>query len=253
MYTGTLLFRPCGSKGGRGLTGRGGGVGFRRLSVAGRQSLRRGVDALTHLRTHTHFCMIERDDRLGRQLRFIAEVDALKRVLRQTLVGDASRRENSAEHSWHLALMASLLAEWAPEGVDVARAMRIALVHDLVEIDAGDAFCYDADANVGKEERERRAAERVFGLLPADQGEELRGLWEEFEAGRTPEARYANALDRLQPLLQNLYTDGGTWRMHGVERERVRARMEPIRGAMPEVWPFVEWMLEHSAAKGWVS
>jgi putative hydrolase of HD superfamily len=196
--------------------------------------------------------MIERDDRLGRQLRFIVEIDRLKRVLRQTLIADASRRENSAEHSWHLALMAGVLEEWAPEGVDLPRTVRMLLVHDLVEIDAGDTFCYDAGANLDKAERERLAAERVFGLLPADQAVELRTLWEEFEAVQTRESRFANALDRLQPLLQNLYTEGGTWRMHGVERERVRARMEPIRDAMPEVWPFVEWALQRSAEEGWV-
>lgn len=196
--------------------------------------------------------MIERTDRLGEQLRFIVEIDALKRVLRQTRVQAEERRENSAEHSWHLALMAVVLGEHGPAGVEVGRVVRMALVHDLVEIDAGDAFCYDATANLGKEDRERAAARRIFGMLPAEQGAELLGLWEEFEAMETPESRYANALDRLQPLLQNLYTEGGTWRAHGVARERVEARMEPIRVAMPEVWPFVEWALERAAGEGWV-
>lgn len=191
-------------------------------------------------------------ERLQRQLLFIIEVDRLKRVLRQTLIADASRQENSAEHSWHLALMAELLGEYAPAGVDVARAMRMALVHDLVEIDAGDTFCYDPGANLDKEEREVRAAERVFGLLPAEQGAELRALWDEFEEGATPEARYAIALDRLQPLLQNLHTDGGTWKKHGVERERVLARMEPIRDALPDLWPFVETKLQEAHDAGWV-
>lgn len=191
-------------------------------------------------------------ERLERQIRFIVELDALKRVLRQTLVADGSRRENSAEHSWHLALMAVLLAEYAPEGVRVDRAVKMVLVHDVVEIDAGDAFCYDASANLGKEEREQLAAERLFGLLPAEQAEELRGLWQEFEDASTPEARYAHALDRLQPLLQNRQTDGGTWRMHGVARDRVRARMQPIQDAMPDVWPFVERVLADAVERGWV-
>jgi putative hydrolase of HD superfamily len=192
-------------------------------------------------------------DRLSRQLRFIVEIDRLKRVLRQTLIADASRRENSAEHSWHLALMAVLLEEHAPPGVDLPRTVRMVLAHDLVEIDAGDAFCYDADANLGKEERERLAAERLFRLLPEDQAAEVRALWDEFEGGTTPEARYAHALDRLQPLLQNLQTDGGTWRVHGVRHEQVLRRMEPIRDAMPEVWPFVEEALADAASRGWVS
>ena len=192
------------------------------------------------------------DDRLDRQLAFILEIDKLKLVLRQTLLTDESRRENSAEHSWHLALMAGLLAEYAPSGTDVGRVVRMALVHDLVEIDAGDAFCYDPVAVQGKAEREVACAERLFGMLPEEQAEELRGLWDEFEAGTSPEARFANALDRLQPLLQNLNTRGGTWRMHGVRREQVRKRMEPIREGMPQLWPVVEQAVERAVAEGWV-
>ncbi|MBW3629100.1 MAG: HD domain-containing protein [Gemmatimonadetes bacterium] len=192
------------------------------------------------------------DDRLEQQLAFIIEIDKLKRVLRQTLLADESRQENSAEHSWHLALMAGLLAEYAPAGTDVGRAVRMVLVHDLVEIDAGDAFCYDPVAVQGKAEREEACADRLFGILPEDQSAELRELWDEFEAGTTPEARFANALDRLQPLLQNLNTRGGTWRMHGVPREQVLKRMQPIREAMPELWPAVERALERAAGEGWL-
>jgi len=192
------------------------------------------------------------EERLERQLAFMVEIDRLKRILRQTLIGDGSRRENSAEHSWHLAVAALLLAEHAPAGVDLARTVRMALVHDLVEIDAGDTFCYDPNANLDKEERERLCADRIFGILPSDQGAELRELWEEFERGETPEARYANALDRLQPLLQNLHTDGGTWRMHGVRREQVLQRMQPIHDAIPALWPMVERALQRAAERGWV-
>jgi putative hydrolases of HD superfamily len=192
------------------------------------------------------------EDRLERQLAFIVEIDKLKRVLRQTLLADESRQENSAEHSWHLALMAGLLAEYAPAGTDVARVVRMVLVHDLVEIDAGDAFCYDPVAVMGKVEREEACADRLFGMLPPEQGAELRELWDDFEAGTTPEARFANSLDRLQPLLQNLNTRGGTWRMHGVRREQVVKRMEPIRDAMPQLWPLVESALERATAEGWV-
>lgn len=191
--------------------------------------------------------------RLAQQLGFIAELDKLKRVLRQTRVMDESRQENTAEHSWHMALMAVLLAEYAPEPLDVLRSVKIALVHDVVEIDAGDTFCYDATANLDKEERERRAAERLFGLLPPDQGAELRELWDEFEARETPEARFAAALDRLQGLLQNYHTQGGTWRTHGVRPEQILRRMAPIQEGAPELWPFVLRVLDEVIAAGYVT
>lgn len=191
-------------------------------------------------------------DRIERQLQFIVEIDRLKRVLRRTLVADSSRQENSAEHSWHLAVMAGLLHEHAPEGVDLARSVRMVLVHDLVEIDEGDTFAYDDAALVGKADRERLCAERVFGMLPADQSAELRALWDEFEEGRTAEARYANALDRLQPLLQNLETEGGTWRLYGVRVPQVRARMAPVLDALPALWPIVERGIERGIREGWL-
>ena len=194
--------------------------------------------------------MSERNDRLAQQLRFVVEIDRLKTVLRQTLLTDASRQENSAEHSWHLALMAALLAEHAGSEVDVARTMKMVLVHDLVEIDAGDAFCYDAAANEGKEERERRAAERIFGLLPAEQAAELHALWTEFEAGESADARFAVALDRLQPLLQNLHSGGGSWRAHGIARAQVLGRMDPIRAGAPALWPTVLAVVEEAVAAG---
>ena len=191
-------------------------------------------------------------DRLERQLAFLVEADRLKNVLRQTTLCDASRRENSAEHSWHLALMAAVLAEHAEPGTDAARAMRMLVVHDLVEIDAGDTFAYDATANVGREDREQRAAERIFGMLPPGQAMELRALWDEFEARETPEARFAVALDRLQPLLANHRSKGGSWLAHGVTRSQVFRRMEPIRAALPGVWPTVESIVASSCAAGWI-
>ena len=189
--------------------------------------------------------------RLHRQFGFLAEIDRLKTVLRRTAVVDRSRLENSAEHSWHVSVMAMVLAEHAPKGTDIARAVRILLVHDLVEIDAGDTFAYDTAAHADKVERETAAADRLFGLLDADQGTALRALWDEFEEGRTPEARFANALDRFAGLLQNWAGgDGGTWRQHGVSRDAVLARMEPIREGAPTLWPLVERVVDDAAARG---
>lgn len=191
--------------------------------------------------------------RLEQQISFILEIDKLKTVLRQTLLCDRSRRENSAEHSWHLAVMAVLMAEYAPGPVDVARVVKMVLVHDVVEVDAGDTFAYDPSGNIGKEERERKAAERIFGLLPAEQGKELKALWEEFEARETTEAKFANALDRLQPLLHNSRTEGGTWKIHNVNRKQVMWRMDPVREGMPEVWPLVLKIVEDACGCGWIA
>jgi putative hydrolase of HD superfamily len=193
---------------------------------------------------------ISANSRTQQQLAFLIEVDRLKGILRQTLLCDASRAENSAEHSWHLALMAVVLAEHAAEPVDVPRVISMLLVHDIVEIDAGDTFAYDTGANADRADRERRAADRIFGLLPGEQGQRLRTLWEEFERQDSPEARAANALDRLQPLLLNHHTSGGSWRTHGVRRAQVLRRMEPIRSALPALWPTVEEIVNHNCSAG---
>ena len=190
--------------------------------------------------------------RLDRQLSFINEIDKLKTVIRQTLLIDMSRRENTAEHSWHLAVMATLLTEYAKEPVDALHAIKMLLVHDIVEIDAGDTFAYDTAGYADKDEREQKAATRIFGLLPAEQGGELRALWEEFEARQTAESKYANALDRLQPLLHNYRTEGGTWRIHNVTKDKVLKRMEPIKIGMPEIYPMVEKIIEEACAAGWI-
>jgi putative hydrolase of HD superfamily len=193
------------------------------------------------------------DPRLDRQLRFLLEIDRLKGILRQTRVLDAARPENSAEHSWHLALCAVVLAEHAPAGTDLGRVLRMVLVHDVVEIDAGDAFCYDPAANVGKEEREQLAAERIFGLLPDDQAAGLHALWMEFEAGETADARFAVALDRLQPLLLNFQHQGGSWRANAITHDRVLVRMAPIREGAPDLWPFVVRLLDEAVARGYLA
>jgi putative hydrolase of HD superfamily len=179
------------------------------------------------------------DARLRSQLEFIAELDKLKLILRRISVIGGSRLENSAEHSWHLGVMVPLLAEYAAEEVDVTRVMKMLLFHDVVEIDAGDTFCFDEEANLDKEEREIRAADRLFGLLPEDQAAELRRAWDEFEAGETAEARFANALDRFQGLMMNHGNKGGTWLEYGITREQILKRMDPIREGAPALWPFV--------------
>jgi len=191
-------------------------------------------------------------NRLDQQLSFVLEIDKLKTILRQTLLTDSSRRENSAEHSWHLAIMSFLLTEYATAPVDILRVVKMLLVHDLIEIDAGDTFAYDVAGNADRAEREQRCAERIFGMLPEEQRRELRALWEEFDAFKTPESKYANALDRLQPLLHNARTEGGTWRIHSVARDQVYRRMEPIRTAMPELWPGVTRIIEDACARGWI-
>lgn len=191
-------------------------------------------------------------DALARRLRFALEADRLKGVLRRTRLVDGSRQENSAEHSWHIALLAALLADTAPPEVDGARVVRMLLLHDLVEVDAGDTFCYDASANLGREAREQAAAARIFGLLPAEQAGELRGLWEEFEAGASADARFAAALDRFQPLLLNYHGGGGSWLEHGVTRAQVLRRMDPIRTGAPALWPVVLDVVERSCAAGWI-
>lgn len=190
-------------------------------------------------------------NRLTRQLAFIRELDKLKSVLRRTSLIDRSRLENSAEHSWHLAAMALTLAEYAPPDADLPRVIEMLLVHDVVEIDAGDTFAFDVAANVGKLDRETLAAARLFGLLPDDVGVRLRALWDEFEQGRTSTARFANALDRLQGLLMNdAPGDGGTWRIHGVTSTQVLARMAPIQVGAPALWPVVLDAVERAVGSG---
>ena len=189
------------------------------------------------------------EPRIQSQLAFLAELDKLKQVLRRTSLIGESRLENSAEHSWHLGVMAPVLVEYAPDGIDLRRAMTMLLVHDVVEIDAGDTFAYDAAAHADKAEREQLAAERLFGLLPPDQAAGLRELWDEFEEGETAESRFANALDRFQGLLLNVHNRGGTWKSYGISREQILERMDPIRVGAPGLWPHAVRMVDD--VMGW--
>ena len=190
--------------------------------------------------------------RLAQQIAFIVEIDKLKRVLRRTSLVGGDRRENSAEHSWHLAVIAMLMAEHANQPVDLMHVLKMLLVHDIVEIDAGDTFAYDVAGNLDKAEREQAAADRIFGLLPDDQGTEVRNLWEEFDAQVTPEAQFANAVDRLMPVLQNYHNEGGTWQAHGVDRDAVNRRLRPIGDGSAELWEYVQLLLEDATNRGWI-
>lgn len=189
--------------------------------------------------------------RLARQIAFILEVDRLKEVLRQTVLIHSHRPENDAEHSWHLCLLVLVLSEYAvPPGPDLLRVLKMLILHDLVEIDAGDTFAYDTARMADQHEREARAAERIFGLLPSDQALEFRALWDEFEARATSEARFAAAVDRLQPLLLNVSTQGAAWNRHGVTHDRVVARNRHIADGAPALWDYAEELLRDAVAAG---
>ena len=188
--------------------------------------------------------------RFEQQMRFLVEIDQMKNVLRQTLLADGSRRESDAEHSWHLAMYAMLLSEYAPEPVDISRVVRMVLVHDLVEAYAGDTFCYDAAGNADKGKRETQAADRLFALLPPEQGQAYRALWEEFDRMDTPDAIYAAAADRLQPFLLNYHTDGHTWQLGDIDTDMLHERLAPIGRGMPQVWEKVKQMVSQCQEKG---
>lgn len=190
------------------------------------------------------------EDRIAQQVAFLVEADKLKTILRRTPLVDSSRQENSAEHSWHLVLAAMVMREHFAEPCNLLRALELIAVHDLVEIDAGDTFAYDTDGIKMKAAREEAAAERIFGLLPAEQAARLHALWEEFEAHETAESRFANALDRLQPLLQNASSGGGSWRTHDITRDQVLKRMAPIEATLPRLWPTVLEILDTFCATG---
>jgi len=189
---------------------------------------------------------------LSQQLAFILEVEKLKTILRRTLLLDRSRVENDAEHTWQLALMAMVLSDYSGEPVDLHRVIKMLLIHDIVEIDAGDTFAYDAAAARDQAERELRAAGRIFAILPPEQAVEFRALWDEFEAKATPESRFANAMDRLQPLLHNFFTDGGTWRANTVTAADVRRRMAPIAKASSELGDLAERLIVTAIDKGFI-
>lgn len=192
--------------------------------------------------------------RFKKQIEFILEVDKLKKVMRQTILMDRSRRENSAEHSWHIALLTFLLSEYSKDpDVDLLHVMKMLVVHDLVEIDAGDTYCYDDKGREDQARREKNAADRIFGLLPADQSEAFRALWDEFEEKQTPESRFANALDRVQPFFHNYYTDGQTWQENNINSRQVHERMRPVKDGAPELWDYVNTLIADAVKTGILS
>lgn len=190
-------------------------------------------------------------NRLEQQMAFILEIDKLKRVDRQTLIVDGTRPENSAEHSWHIALMALLMVEHIDQrsDIDLLKVVKMLLVHDIIEIDAGDVFAYDEDEE--REEREKKAGRRIFGLLPKDQAEELYQLWREFEERQTPEARYAASLDRLLPLVQNYLTGGYTWVKYHIPEEKVRKRNQVIIESSRNLWEYAQTIIDQAKEKGY--
>lgn len=192
-------------------------------------------------------------ERLEKQLALLIELDQLKSVLRRTRVKSADRRlENSGEHSWHVALMAVLMQEHANAPIDIARVMKMLLIHDVVEIDAGDTFVYDVAASKEQEQKELKAAERLFGMLPSDQGDELFSLWKEFEAAQSDDAKYAKALDRLIPMLLNYHNDGQSWKEHGVTREQALTINKRIEYGSVTLWDKAKELIEEATEKGWL-
>ena len=187
---------------------------------------------------------------LERQMKFIMELDKTKQIGRQTYLSDGSRKENDAEHSWHMALMVFLLADYANEPIDVLKTMKMILLHDVIEIDAGDTYAYDAEGNQTKRARECAAADRIFGLLPEGQGQECRLLWEEFEAMETPEAKFANMLDKIQPLLLNDASGGRSWREHGIKKSQVMARNARVHEGSEELWAYAKRLIEKNVETG---
>lgn len=189
-------------------------------------------------------------ENLLKQIQFIKEIDQIKYIQRRTKLFNSDRPENDAEHSWHLAMMAVVLSEYSNEPVDVLKVVKMVLIHDIVEIDAGDTFIYDTQKNHSNTEEELLAAKRIFGLLPKEQAEDFIAVWEEFEAGETHEAKFARAMDRLEPLLQNTSNNGGTWKEFDVSFEKVFQKKSIIKEGSDTIWNFAEQLLNESVEKG---
>ncbi|MCR2045229.1 HD domain-containing protein [Anaerosalibacter massiliensis] len=192
------------------------------------------------------------DRDLAKEIKFIIELDKMKSIFRETSLINKSKRENDAEHSWHIAVMSMILSDYADEDINVHKVMKMLLVHDLVEIYAGDTFCYDEIGNMDKTKREKEAADKLFSMLPKDKEKEIRKLWDEFEEMETEESLFANCMDRFQPFLMNYYSGGGTWKKYNISKEQVLKRGEPIKKSSKKLWDFVESLIEDSVEKGYI-
>lgn len=189
-------------------------------------------------------------ERLQQQMNFLLEIDKEKTIKRQTLISDGSRQETDAEHAWHLAVMCGLLSEYANEKIDVAHTMLMVLMHDLVEIDAGDTYAYDTAGNKTKRERELKAADRIYNLLPPDQAKLARELWDEFEAMETPEAKFANTLDKIQPVMLNDAAGGISWTRHQVREEQILGRNVRTPEGSEALWEYARGLIEKNVENG---
>lgn len=189
-------------------------------------------------------------DRLERQIAFILEMDKMKSIIRQTYLANGSRKEDDAEHSWHLTLMAFVLAEYANEPIDVLKTMKMVMLHDVIEIDAGDTYAYDEVANQTKKKRETEAADRLFSILPIDQEADFRELWDEFEAMSTPEAKFANTLDKIQPILLTNAEGGTSWKEHGVKRSQIMARNARNQEGSKDLWNYIKPLIDENIRSG---
>lgn len=190
------------------------------------------------------------NETLKQQIAFIKEIDKVKYIQRRTKLFNSDRNENDAEHSWHLALMAIVLNQHANENIDLLKVVKMVLIHDIVEIDAGDTFIYDTRKSHSNTDAERLAANRIFGLLPTDQAAEFISIWEEFEAGETAEAKYARSMDRLEPLLQNTSNNGGTWAEYDVKYQSVYEKKKIIKEGSEAVWKYAEELIDQSVKTG---
>jgi len=192
------------------------------------------------------------DKKLDSLFHFTAEIDKMTHILRQTLLIDGSRRENDAEHSWHIAVMAQIFYDYAIENPDIGRTVKMLVLHDLIEIYAGDTFAYDDEGKKSKANRERQSADKLFAILPAKQAKEIRSLWEEFDACNTADSHFANCLDSLQPFLHNTLTLGHSWQEHKVKKSNVIQRQSVIQKYMPKVWPWILKNLDNAVKQGWL-
>ncbi len=192
-------------------------------------------------------------EKLKKQMSFLIEIDKLKNIFRQSLISDKSRNENDAEHSWHMAMYATILEEYAPKGTNILKVIKMALVHDIIEIYAGDTFLYDEEMTKSKEKREKEAAEKIYSILPSEQGKEIKSLWEEFEQNKTNEAIFCATLDRIQPIILNYLTEGGTWKKHNVTKEMVLKKGYLIfENADERLKKFILNIINESVEKGYL-